>query len=105
MQENIALNGEVRIEDDALLIDNIRYFNYLPDQSIKVLVVDGDPKTIEHQSETFYLERALNPFSASLSNIEPTLTTLAELPEHDLFNYSGVLLCIIFIQFSKYLES
>ena len=95
LQENIALNGEVRIEDDALLIDNIRYFNYLPDQSIKVLVVDGDPKTIEHQSETFYLERALNPFSASLSNIEPTLTTLAELPEHDLFNYSGIILCNI----------
>jgi hypothetical protein len=56
-------------------------------------VVDGDPKTIEHQSETFYLERALNPFSVSLSNIEPTVSTLAELSTRDLFDYSVIMLC------------
>lgn len=93
LQENAALNGEVRIEGDPLLKDNLRYFNYQPDQTIKTLVVDGDPKTVEHQSETFYLERALNPFSVSLSNIEPTLSTLAELSTRDLFDYSVIILC------------
>jgi len=93
LQENIALNGEVRIEDDALLKDNLRYFNYQPNQTIKTLLVDGDPKTVEHQSETFYLERALNPFSVSLSNIEPTVSTLAELSVRDLFDYSVIMLC------------
>ena len=93
LQENILLNGEVRIEDDALLTDNVRYFNYQPNQTIRTLVVDGDPKTVEHQSETFYVERALNPFSASLSNIKSTLSTLAELPTRNLFDYSVVMLC------------
>ena len=57
------INGEVRIEDDSLLKDNLRFFSYQPDQIIKTLVVDGDPNTVEHQSETFYLERALSPFT------------------------------------------
>jgi len=92
-KENVALNGEVRIEDDSLLKDNVRFFNYQPNRTIKTLVVDGDPKTIEHQSETFYLERALNPFSVSLSNIEPTVSTLAELSTRDLFDYSVIMLC------------
>ncbi|MDP6477259.1 MAG: VWA domain-containing protein [Nitrospinaceae bacterium] len=93
LKKNVALNGEVRIEDDSLLKDNVRFFNYQPNRTIKTLVVDGDPKTIEHQSETFYLERALNPFSVSLSNIEPTVSTLAELSTRDLFDYSVIMLC------------
>ncbi|MDP6657427.1 MAG: VWA domain-containing protein [Nitrospinaceae bacterium] len=93
LKENVALNGEVRIENDSLLKDNVRFFNYQPNRTIKTLVVDGDPKTIEHQSETFYLERALNPFSVSLSNIEPTVSTLAELSTRDLFDYSVIMLC------------
>jgi len=55
--------------------------------------VDGDPNTVEHQSETFYLERALNPFTSSLSNIELTLSTLAELSKRNLFDYSVIILC------------
>jgi hypothetical protein len=93
IQSNNSINGEVRIEDDALLKDNLRFFSYQPDRTIKTLVVDGDPNTVEHQSETFYLERALNPFTSSLSNIEPTLSTLAELPQHNLFDYSVIILC------------
>ena len=55
--------------------------------------IDGDPKTVEHQSETFYLERALSPFSVSISNIEVTLSTLAELSARNLFDYSVIMLC------------
>ncbi|NIS85084.1 MAG: hypothetical protein GWN88_08180, partial [Nitrospinaceae bacterium] len=89
------MSGRVEIPDDALTVDNIRYFSYQPDQNIKVLVVDGDPKTVAHQSETFYLERALNPFTMALSNIEPTVSTLEELPERDLFDFSVLILCNI----------
>ena len=55
LQSNNPINGEVRIEDDSLLKDNLRFFSYQPDQTIKTLVVDGDPNTVEHQSETVYL--------------------------------------------------
>ena len=93
LQGNNSISGEIRIEDDSLLKDNLRFFSYQPDRTIKTLVVDGDPNTVEHQSETFYLERALNPFTSSLSNIEPTLSTLAEFPKHNLFDYSVIILC------------
>jgi len=93
LQNNNPINGEVRIEDDSLLKDNLRFFSYQPDQTIKTLVVDGDPNTVEHQSETFYLERALNPFTSSLSNIELTLSTPAELSKRNLFDYSVIILC------------
>ena len=93
LESNKSLNGELRIEDDSLLKDNTRFFSYQPDQTIKTLLVDGDPNTIEHQSETFYLERALNPLASSRSSIEPNLSTIAELSKHNLFNYSVVILC------------
>jgi len=93
LQNNNLINGEARIENDSLLKDNLRFFSYQPDQTIKTLVVDGDPNIVEHQSETFYLERALNPFNSSLSNIELTLSTLAELPKRNLFDYSVIILC------------
>ncbi len=86
------LAGFIEIQDDALSVDNRRMFAYQPDHRIKVLVVDGDPRAIAHQSETFYVERALNPFSVSMSDIEPTLSTLAELPQRRLDFFSVVML-------------
>ena len=88
-----AVEGFVAIADDALAADNRRYFTYQPDRKINVLVVDGDPNTVAHQSETFYLERALNPFYGSLSDIEPTISTLDELFNRNLRLYSVIMLC------------
>ena len=85
--------GFVELEDDALTADNRSFFAYRPNQKISVLVVDGDPKTVATQSETFYLERALNPFYGSHSDIEPTVSTLEELPSKDLKNFSVIFLC------------
>ena len=90
--KNQPLNGKLQISDDALPIDNSRYFPFHPSQNIQVLVVDGDPETISHQSESFYLERALNPFSVSLSHIDPTVSTLAELTLRNLSDFSVVIL-------------
>ena len=92
LRRNQPLNGKLQIPDDALSIDNSRYFPFHPSQNIQVLVVDGDPETISHQSESFYLERALNPFSVSLSHIDPTVSTLAELPLRNLSDFSVIIL-------------
>ncbi|GJL79203.1 MAG: hypothetical protein NPINA01_21920 [Nitrospinaceae bacterium] len=87
------IEGNIEIPDDSLPVDNKRFFSFQPDQKIKVLMVDGDPKTVAHQRESFYLENALNPFTVALSNIEPTVSTLEELPVRDLFDFSVVMLC------------
>ena len=89
--KNQPLNGKLQISEDALPVDNNRYFPFHPSQNIQVLVVDGDPEAISHQSESFYLERALNPFSVSLSHIDPTVSTLSELT---LRNFTWAL-CVI----------
>ncbi len=91
--ENEPFEGTVVIAEDGLAADNRRFFTYQPDRAIPVLVVDGDPRTVEHQSESFYLERALNPFSMSVSNVEPTVSTLSELPFRNLYDFSVVMLC------------
>jgi hypothetical protein len=93
MKGNDTLYGVVEISEDALNADNKRFFSFQPDQKIKALVVDGDPKTIAHQRESFYLENALNPFTVALSNIEPTVSTVEQLQVRDLFDFSAVLLC------------
>jgi hypothetical protein len=86
-----TIRGKIKAAEDALLTDNIRYFSHQPNRNIKVLVVDGDPGTVSHQSESFYLERALNPFSISVSHIDPTVSTLAELPLRSLADFSVVI--------------
>ena len=84
--------GNIKVDEDALPTDNIRYFAYNPNQNIKVLIVDGDPGMVSHQSESFYIERALNPFSVSLSQINPIVSNLTELPTKNLSHYSVVIL-------------
>ena len=86
-----AIRGKIKAGEDALPTDDIRYFSHQPNQNIKVLLVDGDPGTVSHQSESFYLERALNPFSVSISHINPIVSTLAELPLRNLADFSVVI--------------
>jgi hypothetical protein len=95
LRRNQPLNGKLQIAADGLTTDNSRYFSFHPSQNIKVLVVDGDPETIPHQSESFYLERALNPFSVSVSHIDPTISTLAELSLRNLSDFAVIILANI----------
>jgi hypothetical protein len=85
------IRGKIKVGEDILPTDNIRYFSHQPNRNIKVLVVDGDPGNVSHQSESFYLERALNPFSVSVSHIDPTVSTLAELPLRNLADFTVVI--------------
>ncbi len=92
LRSHTPLIGKVQLSEDILNTDNSRYFSFHPRQNIKVLIVDGDPDTVSHQSESFYLEHALNPFSVSLSHIDPSVSTLAELPLRNLSDFSVVIL-------------
>jgi hypothetical protein len=87
------VSGHVEIQEDALTADNRRLFVYQPDRKIKVLVVDGDPRGVAHQHDSFYVEKALNPFSSPMADIEPTVSTLSEFSERDLKQYSVIILC------------
>ena len=87
------LNGYVKLAADGLLEDNRRFFTYQPDQRLRILLVDGDPRGVSHQNEIFYIERAMNPFSRSVSDIEPVVSTPAELPNRDLSRFSALVLC------------
>ncbi len=87
------LSGFIKLSDDGLLTDNKRLFSYQPDQRLKVLLVDGDPRGVSHQNEIFYIERAMNPFSRAVSDIEPHISTLAELTSQDLLRFSAIVLC------------
>ena len=92
LRKGDPIQGQIKVGDDVLPTDSRRYFSHHPNQNIKVLVVDGDPGTVSHQSESFYLERALNPFSVSASHIDPTISTLAELPLRKLSDFGVVIL-------------
>ncbi|UCD83211.1 MAG: hypothetical protein JSU92_07755, partial [Deltaproteobacteria bacterium] len=84
--------GWVNIAPDNLIRDNVRYFKYYTGREIRALVVDGDPKTMIYQSESFYLEKALNPQKNSRSLILPTISTLEELASYRFGDFDLVIL-------------
>ena len=90
---NDPVSGRIEIQEDALTADNRRLFTYQPNRKIKVLVVDGDPRGVAHQHDSFYVEKALNPFSSPMADIEPTVSTLSEFSQQDLKRYSVIILC------------
>jgi hypothetical protein len=87
------VSGHVEIQEDALKADNRRLFVYQPDRKVKALVVDGDPRGVPHQHDSFYVEKALNPFSSPMADIEATVSTLSEFSEQNLKQYSVIILC------------
>lgn len=55
------VDGEVRLSEDRLSLDDRFYFSMKVREKIKVLIVDGDPGTSLRASESYYLVNALNP--------------------------------------------
>jgi uncharacterized membrane protein len=53
--------GYAELPDDALQVDNKRYFLLQSLKSIKVHCVNGEPARRDYESETFFLEMALKP--------------------------------------------
>jgi hypothetical protein len=56
-----AADAFVEIAHDSLPIDDKRYVRATLRDEVRVLLVDGDPRTVRHDDELFYLEAALRP--------------------------------------------
>ncbi|NIO07575.1 MAG: VWA domain-containing protein [Deltaproteobacteria bacterium] len=65
-----------------------------PQDKVKVLIVDGDPKTSLVQSETFFLSRSLNPTGEQDSSLFlPTVIVPERLSSASLDSYQAIVLC------------
>jgi aerotolerance regulator-like protein/VWA domain-containing protein len=91
-----ARSAEVAVEidpPDALAIDDRRYLRVELRRDVRVLLVDGDPRTVRHDDELFYLETALRPGDRADSALAITTTTPDELQRRRLGDYDVVFLC------------
>lgn len=85
--------GIVRLVDaDELGADDRRHFVIQLRDTIRTLLVNGEPSSIPFRDEMFFLERALNPRTDTSSNIVPELTTREGLEAADLSEYDVVVL-------------
>lgn len=85
--------GWVEIPGDNLTPDNKRYFTINAAQKLDVLLVDGDPRTNIYESETFYLEKALNPGREHVSSVKPTICSIHEINNFNFTDFDSVFLC------------
>ena len=86
------VNGEVRCSEDRLASDDIFYFPLKVREKIRVLIVDGDPRTSLKASESYYLVNALNPAGQGGSPFLARVITEEELMSLDLRPYDAVFL-------------
>jgi len=70
---------QAQIEDDRLNGDNVRHLALNAEQSVPVLLVNGEPTDAVEENETYYIERALNPPSPEgaprYSHVAPKVVT------------------------------
>src|SRR3989339_1680670 len=85
--------GWVEISEDRLNTDNKRYFAINTSNKLDVLLIDGDPKTNIYESETFYLEKALNPGREHTSSIKPIICSIQEVNNFNFTDFNIVFLC------------
>jgi hypothetical protein len=77
------VNGEVRLSGDNLPLDDIFYFPLNVREKIKVLIVDGAPKSSLKESESYYLMNALRPGHSEESPFIPWVISEEELGRID----------------------
>lgn len=86
--------GEIALRREGLLGNSTHHFTLRVPEPVRVLVVDGDPKTSLVQSESFFLARALNPAGEPRSSpFLPTVILPEALPSATLEGYQAVALC------------
>ena len=71
--------GEPLTRGDALPIDDRRWIRASLRDQVRVLLVDGDPRTVRHDDELFYLEAALRPGDREDSGTQVRAITAEEL--------------------------
>ncbi|HHT9120722.1 MAG TPA: BatA domain-containing protein [Candidatus Hypogeohydataceae bacterium YC41] len=87
--------GYVEIMESAsggLVADNQRFFTLPAVKDISVLLIDGAPSIYLYKSESFYLERALNPVRLHRSYIKPTVVIPQELQSVSFKDFDLVIL-------------
>lgn len=87
------LTGWVEISGDDLPVDNKRYFTISTAYILDTLLIDGDPKANIYESETFYLEKALNPGREHASPIKPTICSVYEVDNITFAHFDIIFLC------------
>jgi hypothetical protein len=83
----------VELDGDALPLDDRRHLRVELRRDVRVLLVNGDPRTVRHEDELFYLETALRPGDRADSALAVTTTTVDELPRRRLADFDVVFLC------------
>ena len=86
------VDGEVRLPGDRLAYDDIFYFTLKVRDKVKVLIVDGDPRTSLRAGESYYLVNALHPGKVEGSPFLTRTITEPEFGGHDLKPYDAVFL-------------
>ncbi len=86
-------SGWIEISKDNLAVDDKRYFTITTAYKLDVLLVDGDPKTNIYESETFYLEKALNPGREHASAVKPVICSVHEAGNFAFADFNVVFLC------------
>jgi hypothetical protein len=86
------IDGEVRLSEDRLPLDDVFYFSLKVRDKVKVLVVDGDPKTSLKAAESFYLVNALQPGGKDGSSFSARVVTEGEMATIDLRSYEAIFL-------------
>ncbi len=74
-----AADASVSITGDALAIDDRRWVRASLRDEVRVLLVDGDPRTVRHDDELFYVEAALRPGDREDSGTQVRAITSEEL--------------------------
>jgi hypothetical protein len=83
----------IAIEEDALPIDDQRFARVEVRRQVRVLLVDGDPRTVRQDDELFYLETALRPGDRSESQLAVSVVTADDLGRRPLADFDVVFLC------------
>ncbi|MFO8058708.1 MAG: BatA domain-containing protein [bacterium] len=78
--------------EDGMTADNAYHFHLKGGQRVRTLIVDGEPGTSYMESETYFLDQALNPRLYTRSRINPRTVTPHELNEEKLDDYQVLVL-------------
>jgi len=72
-------DASVSLSGDSLRVDDQRWVSASLRDQVRVLLVDGDPRTVRHDDELFYLEAALRPGDREDSGTSVRTITAEEL--------------------------
>ena len=92
--EEVGVHDVVaELQPDALPEDDRRYQRVEVRRDLRVLIVDGDPRTVRREDEVFYLETALRPGDRADSQLDVSTATADELRNRRLADFDVVFLC------------